>query len=326
MTTNTPLRCANSVMSAFPGSSGKQVVLLNSGNYPGFSNFLNETWTFNGSGTPNWTDQSVSLINSTGPLPGRINATMAYDGYNVMMFGGQGAENSVGVLNDTWIWSGTAWTQKGGVGLPLASPFGRFGMQSAHLNTIGGGGGVVMFGGENLVYNLLETWIWDGGLQTWTQLTVANGAGPAARTGHVMASDGTNVVMFGGQGTNQQFNDTWVYTTSSGWTKLSPATSPSVRSGAVLAYDSTNSKFVLFGGHNEYNYLDETWTFTIGSGTWTQVTVANGVGPSGRIGAQMAFDAAGATTIMFGGYSASDSYASDSTWSFDGSALTWTKL
>lgn len=316
MTVHTPLRCANSVMSADPAAAAnKKVVLLNTGNYPSFSNFLNETWIFTGT---DWTNLSAGPINPS-PVPLRSNACMAYDGYNVMMFGGQGGSSTSGVLNDTWTWgsSGQTWTQQS----PATVPFARYGAEAAYLATVGGGGGTVMFGGTNLLYQLLETWVWDGGLKTWTQISVPNGTGPAARTGHVMASSPTLVLLFGGQGTNSQFNDTWTFNGST-WAKLSPATSPSVRSNAVMAYDTAGSRWVLFGGENEYNYLPETWTFD--GTTWTQLAVTNGAGPSGRIGAQMAYDSQSGYVTLFGGISATSNYPSNETWQLQSN--TWVQL
>jgi hypothetical protein len=178
-----------------------------------------------------------------------------------------------------------------------------------------------MFGGENLLYKLLETWIWNG--SAWSQVTEANGASPPARTDHMMAASATEVLLFGGETTNSQLNDTWTFSGST-WSKLTPATSPSVRSDACMAFDSVNSLFVMFGGKNEYNYLDETWTFN--GTTWTKIVFPNGVGPSGKVGAQMCFDAQSGTTIMYGGVSASSNYPSNATWSFNGSTLTWTLL
>ena len=310
MTVHTPLRCANSVMSAAPNASaGSKVVLLDTGNYPSFSNFLNETWTFSGT---DWTNTSSGLVNAS-PLPARINGTMSYDGTNVMLFGGQGGSALTGVLGDTWLWNGTTWSQA----TPATSPFARYKAESAYLS----GTGVVLFGGQSLLGKLLETWIWNG--TTWSLVSVANGSSPNARTDHVMAASSSLVVLFGGEGTNQQFNDTWTFNGTT-WTKLAPATSPSVRSGACMSYDSTNSLWVMFGGKNEYGTLNETWTFN--GTTWSQVAVPAGTGPSGRINAQMCWDSQSATTIMFGGISATDSYASDHTWSFNGSTLAWTKL
>jgi hypothetical protein len=331
MTINSPPQCKNSTMSAYPGSSGKEIVLLDAGNYAGQSSYLNETWTFTGT-TANWTDQSSTAFNANGPLPGRNNACMSYDGTNVTLFGGQGGSSTTGVLEDTWTWNGSVWTQLTGPGLALVGPFGRYNMEAAFLNGAGAAAGLLMFGGENLLYPLLETWFWSGSAQTWTQISVANGTGPAARIGHVMAgssaSPGT-VVMFGGQGTNSQFNDTWSYTAAGGWSLVTPTSgSPSVRSNACMAYDIANARWVMFGGQNEYNYLNETWAFTLTSatsGTWTQISEGNGVGPSGRIDAMMAYDATTlAAPIMFGGQTATAGYAINETWSLTGS--TWTQL
>lgn len=321
MTTHTPPQCANSVMSADPGAAASlKVVLLDAASYPGQSSYLNETWVFTGT---DWTDTSTALVNSNSPLPGRNNACMAYDGTNVVLFGGQGGSAVVGVLADTWVWSsaGQTWSQSA----PATSPSGRFGAAMTNLN----GTGAMMFGGTNLLFNLLETWTWNG--TTWSLVSVANGAGPAARTGHVMAGDagGTGtVMMFGGQGTNQQFNDTWSYTTAGGWSLVTPTTTaPSVRSGACMAYDTAGSRWVMFGGSNEYGYLDETWTFTLASatsGTWTKVAVANGAGPAGRIGAQMAYDSQSGLVTMFGGQTATAGYPSNETWQLSGT--TWVQL
>lgn len=327
MTTHTPLRCANSAMATDPtAASGKQVVLMDTGNYPSFSNFLNETWEFTGT---DWSNTSATLVNANGPLPGRINFVMQFDGVNVMLYGGQGASAAAGVLEDTWVWStsGQTWSQAA----PATVPFGRYNAVDGYLASVGAAGGVVMFSGETTLSQLVETWLWDGTASTWTQVTVANGAGPAARIGAAMAGSGAiggvqSVVLFGGQGTNSQFNDTWKFTAVAGgtWTQLSPATSPSVRSGHCMAYDTVNSLWVMFGGKNEYNYLVETWTFD--GTTWTQASVANGAGPAGRINAQMTFDPQSGTTIMFGGVYATANYPANDTWSFNGSTKTWTQL
>ena len=312
MTTHTPLRCANSVMSGTPatGFTGQRVVLLDTGNFPSFSSFLNETWVFTGT---DWTNTGATLVDPNGPLPGRTGAVMCSDGTNVMLFGGQGSSSTAGVFEDTWLWNGTSWTKAS----PATVPFGRYGAEAAYL----AGTGAVMFGGENLLFKTLETWIWNG--TTWAQVSLANGASPAARCGHVMAASSSLILLFGGEGTNSQFNDTWTFNGTT-WTKLAPANSPSVRSGACMAYDTVNHIWVLFGGSNPLNYLDETWTFN--GTTWTQVVLGNGVGPSGRVGAQMAFDATSGKTILFGGINATTNYPANDTWAFDGSALTWTQL
>lgn len=324
MPATNPLRCAYSAMSSFPtGHGGTAVVLLDTGNYPSYSNYLNETWTWSGT---NWTNTGTTLINAAGPLPGRINFCMSFDGTNIMLYGGQGGSSTTGVLEDTWVYNGTVWTQIGGPTPPGPSlavqPFGRYNAEATYI----GSNKVVMFGGQNTLYNLLEVWIWNGSSQTWSQVSVANGTGPAARIEHCFVGNKTSsAVLFGGQGTNSQFNDTWSFNGSS-WTQLTPTNPPSVRSNASMCYDTTNNIWVMFGGENEYGYLVETWTLNSAGTAWTQVSVPNGTGPAGVIGAQMEFDPQSGTSILFGGISGGVNYPSNQTWSFNGSSLKWTQL
>lgn len=330
MTITNPLRCSKSVMV----SNGTNITLLDTGNYPSYSNFLNQTWTWSGSGAAaNWTNTSATLVNSNGPLPGRINQSMAYDGYNVMLYGGQTASSTSGVYQDTWVWNGTVWTQVGGIGFALNAPYGRYNAQAAFLAGSGSNKSL-LFGGEEVGQLLNETWLWTGTATpattgTWTQIAVPNGTGPAGRTNHCLAGSTTapgTVLLFGGQGTNSQFNDTWTYTAAAGWTQIFPTTSPSIRSGASMCYDVANSQWVMFGGSNEYNFLVETWVYK--AGVWTQVSVPNGTGPSGRLFAQMAYDVTNSQSILYGGITATAQYPSNQTWALSGTgtALTWTLL
>jgi hypothetical protein len=326
MTTHTPLRCAFSGIVAYSHSGDGYIALLNPGAYPSFSSYGNETWIWNGAnGNEDWTNISTAFINSNAPLgpsvngvvmSARINQAMAFDGTNVMVYGGQSSSSTAGVFQDTWTFSPTSntWTLQTGLSV---TPFGRYKTQAAYVD----GYGSVMFGGENANSLLNETWLWSG--SAWSQVAVTNGLGPAGRTGHAMAGNpgAASVLLFGGQGTNSQFNDTWTFN-GLAWTQKFPATSPSVRSGHCMAYDSVNNVWVMFGGMNEFNFLEETWTFN--GTTWTQVAVANGAGPAGRIGAQMAFDTTNGLTIMYGGIEAGSMYPSNATWSFNGT--TWTKL
>ena len=307
MTTHTPLRCANSFM-VQRGSN--EVVLMDTGAYPGVSNFLNETWTFNGT---DWTNTGTTLIDANGPLPGRINMVMAYDGYNVMLYGGQGDSSTVGYLSDTWTWNGTAWSKKS----PATVPFGRNFAEACRSTTTALN--VTMFGGYggNAKY-VNETWKWDGNAQTWTLLSPATS--PSARIGHAMAGGPSSLIMFGGTLSNGEFkNDTWSFNGTT-WTQLNPATSPSARAGHCMAYDQTNNVWVLFGGMNEYYRLPETWTFN--GTTWTQAAPATS--PSGLTWAQMCWDTQSGRILLFGGYSATDNYAHNETWSWNGT--TWTQL
>jgi hypothetical protein len=144
---------------------------------------------------PQWIQQSPA----TNP-PERYFEGMAYDaGHSqAVMFGGFG----IGVLNDTWLWNGTAWTQAN----PASSPSARYAFaityDAAHSQ-------VVLFGGRSSANAWLgDTWLWNG--TTWTQASPATS--PTSRSNMTMVYDAAaaNVVMFGGAGTAPPTNDTWI--------------------------------------------------------------------------------------------------------------------
>ena len=101
------------------------------------------------------------------------------------------------------------------------------------------------------------------------------------------------------------------------WTQMSPATSPSGRQFASMAYDPGTGQMVLFGGlDNGLNILNDTWTWD--GSTWTQQSPATS--PSPRYGASMAYDPGTGQMVLFGGFG---SNRLNDTWTWDGS--TWTQ-
>jgi hypothetical protein len=207
-----------------------------------------DTWVWDGS---TWTQQHPA----TSPR-GRIYPAMAYDAAtgNVVMFGGETATGQL--LHDTWVWDGSTWTQQA----PATSPPARMGASMAYDAATSN---VVMFSGYNSRFALSGTWVWDG--STWTKQAPATS--PAARWGASMAYDvaTSDVVLFGGfdpvTGT-KDFGDTWVWDGST-WTKQAPATSPSARYLASMAYDAATGNVVLSGGFNTVTQdgLGDTWTW-----------------------------------------------------------------
>jgi len=82
---------------------------------------------------------------------------MAYDAARrqVVLFGGVNPNSGV-LLNDTWVWDGSNWTQKS----PQTSPPAREGHAMAYDIARGR---VVLFGGLDAKMNTLnDTWLWDG--------------------------------------------------------------------------------------------------------------------------------------------------------------------
>jgi hypothetical protein len=109
---------------------------------------------------------------------------------------------------------------------------------------------------------------------------------------------------------------------SANWTKLSPATSPSARAFATMAYDPVSKKIVLFGGF-AHSYLNDTWTFD--GTTWTQQQTL--VAPPARTASSMGFDKRIKKLVMFGGFdgkSTESGYLQD-TWLWNGATSTWTQ-
>lgn len=102
------------------------------------------------------------------------------------------------------------------------------------------------------------------------------------------------------------------------WTSVTPATSPSGRFKAAMAYDPATKQVVLFGGATLANgVLGDTWTWN--GANWTQQTPLTA--PSARGGAGMAYDASSRQLILFGGNTGS---ASGETWTWTGT--TWAQL
>jgi len=125
-------------------ASNKQVVLF--GGHDGTKD-LNDTWTWDGSG---WTRHDAPPGSPQPPSP-RARAAMAYDGKQIVLFGG---DRQGSPLGDTWVWNGAAWTDL----RPSRSPSPRGDASMAYDPVrrysvlVGGWDGSV----------LSDTWLWDG--------------------------------------------------------------------------------------------------------------------------------------------------------------------
>ena len=228
-----------------------------------FGNPLGDTWLWNGT---TWTQANPANVPAA-----RFSAMMAWDGQEIVMFGGSLGD---GDWSDTWIWTGTNWTQ---VPSPEAGPSARraagFSFDSV-LNQ------VVLFGGYSIGSNSdnADTWIWSATLQSWTQASPANS--PQARDSFAMVFDSlqNHTVLFGGLNSPAQtlFSDTWVWNGTT-WTQLSPPHNPGARYGYAMAYDPSSSQVLLFGGSNTLlssATLNDTWIF--GGPVLTTTTLPSG--------------------------------------------------
>jgi hypothetical protein len=96
---------------------------------------------------------------------------------------------------------------------------------------------------------------------TWTRQHPATH--PPARQNASMAYDAATgtIVLFGGwrDAGGHYFGDTWTWDGST-WTKQAPATHPSARYFASMAYDAATHTIVLFGGSIGAD-VGDTWTW-----------------------------------------------------------------
>ena len=206
---------------------------------------------------------------------------MVYDSANkqVVLFGGN--DYYPVPLTETWVWSGSNWTQK----FPRTSPPALGGYFGTSYDSVHGQ--VVLFEGGGQ-YQAPETWVWDG--SEWTQSLPRTS--PSARVGYAIAYDSAHgqVVLFGGaEGTNV-LGDTWVWD-GSNWTQKFPQASPPAQAYSALVYDSTDERIVLVGTGS----CSDIWEWD--GSNWAQefVRTTPARGPFSTV-----FDSAQSQFVLFG--------------------------
>ena len=234
---------------------------------------------------------------ATGGPDVRYESGICYDSSRgvTVMFGGS---NFGGLLNDTWEWNGTQWTQTATTG-PVPGPrsMAYFAYDSDRKVTL-------MYGGYGSGINgamNAETWEYSG--TKWTQMNVQ---GPSGRQGGGMAYDPIHhvMVLFGGSVARDGsgiVNQTWTWNGTQ-WT-LASTTGPSARYNFSMAYDSMRQRVVLFGGSDaNQNELGDTWEWN--GAQWIQ-TSDQDILPRAEFG--IVYDSGMNRTVMFGGLIGSES-------------------
>jgi len=147
---------------------------------------------------------------------------------------------------DTWQWRNGAWSLLQTATRPPIRSWPAMAFDSARQRA-------VLFGGmsNNALASLADTWLWDGA--QWSAPPL--GVSPPPRFQHAMTFDSVRqeVVLFGGMAFNSSgsvvvfFQDTWTWN-GTAWQQRTPASQPSARRGAGLAFDRVRGRAVLFGG------------------------------------------------------------------------------
>jgi len=115
-----------------------------------------------------------------------------------------------------------------------------------------------------------------------------------ARAGVSMAMrTGGQLIAFGGYTEGAYLDETWTFEYET-WTRIDPATSPSARTWASMAYDESHEQLILFSG-----YLADNATWTWDGTTWTKL--APTTSPPARYHAAMAYDPNAGGLLLYGG-------------------------
>src|SRR6478609_5135110 len=204
--------------------------------------------------TLRWQDGAWTEIATAGP-PKRDEHAMTYvpglAGGDVVLYGGSGSPSW---LDDTWIWSGTAWAEKTNAGGD-----GGYG-QSLVFDTARRRG--LLFGGARSVSaHLSSLALFDG--TRWADTSDAS-APTRAYSAMAFDSDRQRAILFGGEATESSFSSqTWEWDSPSAkWSQRQTTESPPRLGYGVMAYDPERKRAVLFGGYTpSFFTFGETWEY-----------------------------------------------------------------
>jgi len=224
-----------------------------------------------------WDGSAWKTFSDLKPVPAERRFTsLAYDETlkKTVLFGGYDAVGNY--RQDTWTWSGTAWTEV----KPKTKPEHRAQAVMwydplAKKTILYSGAGRKSI--EDHATRFEDMWSFDG--TTWTKLTVTST--PGIRFAPQVAIDPTSgkLLLFGGlratidedDKVNQFYdNDMWVWDGStSKWTEIQVENAPAPRQNGAFDYDVASGKFVLFGGFAGNFYYSDRWLWD--GQNWTVV-------------------------------------------------------
>ncbi|MCA8965391.1 MAG: hypothetical protein KDC48_10915 [Planctomycetes bacterium] len=159
---------------------------------------------------------------------------------------------------------------------------------------------------------------------------------PSARMWGGSATDGTTLFVFGGRTSpngaagSVYYNGLYAYdSVANSWATLSAEADPTAPLASfreAMAYDPIGNRVVVYGGRTSATgtILSDCHVFDLGTNTWSQIAnpTPGTTGPLELDGAHMAYDAATASLVLFGGSTSTGK--SDETWLLIGT--TWAKI
>ena len=191
---------------------------------------------FSGPGTPSatweWDGTTWHPVLSGGGPPERESfALAAAPGWQILLFGGEAWDFFFNrtKLGDTWLWSGTTWTQA-----PVSGPSAR---SSAAMAFDPVRQQTLLFGGIDAQGSRNDTWIWNG---AWTQLLTTTA--PPAGTGLLAYDQRRACAVLRPDLTT---GPTWEFD-GSNWTPRASVHEPEGRVARSMTYDTARERVVLF--------------------------------------------------------------------------------
>ncbi len=260
----------------------------------GGTEFFDTVWSYDLT-TNTWT----SLDTGGNPPAARALHSVVYlpDTGRLLMFGGY---NGSVYLGDTWAYDidADSWTNLGPSGsVPEARDGHSLVYDSSNQK-------VYLFGGWNGAKEFDDTWVYDPGANTWTELR-PGGSIPAARDSQAMAFEAKTgkVILFGGWSQTTDFGDTWIYDPGANtWTDAAPAgEGPSNRALSRMVCEASTGKMILVGGGTSGNIaMGDMWVYDPAANTWAQISPAGAL-PVARSGQALAYDSSKGRLFLFGG-------------------------
>ncbi|MHA2378176.1 MAG: Kelch repeat-containing protein [Candidatus Thorarchaeota archaeon] len=269
-----------------------------------------------------WTEMSPIVAPEA-----RVDLPLVYDsGSDVVLVFGGGRGQGLGKMNDTWAYSyeDDTWTDRS----PTVAPSVRAGHMLAYDSE---SDRVILFSGYirkddvtgHICYN--ETWEYDYNSNTWTNLEPETMPTPRCYGAMAYDEQSDRVILFGGilEGTSVAA-DTWAYDYNSNtWEQMSPASHPSSRFGAAVAYNSEADRMILYGGVSP-SVLKDTWAYHYEDDTWTNL---NPTEHPVEAPGQMTYDAEDDLCVFFGGsYDFDETSFSSDTWTYNYSSNSWSNF
>jgi N-acetylneuraminic acid mutarotase len=237
---------------------------------------LNDTWLLN---LDNYLWEEVNPALSP---PARSDMGMAYDGSNqtVLLFGGYCLENQRDLCDDTWVFDPELnnWIEMNPPSVPPVMYGHSLNYDPLNDQFLVWGGHMSSFDQGSIYsagYND-SIWSYRYSENQWQEIPPGPQSHPSARYWHqaVFDSGAGGLIIFGGDGGQRYFNDTWLFSPEeANWTRKIPEMKPPARIVGSLIYSPDFEEVILFGGlDREFSNLDDTWIFSDSSGDWKLVS------------------------------------------------------